>query len=91
MEIKEQVSHISYFSYLCEHHIVFAPKYRRKVIYKRLQRDIGEIRLKVEAIKLEEDYTSDQISLKEHMGLFTSEHVKQGKKQTATFCGRLQL
>ena len=27
----------------CEYHIVFAPKYRRRVIYKELRKDIGEI------------------------------------------------
>lgn len=27
----------------CKYHVVFAPKYRRQVIYKRLKKDIGEI------------------------------------------------
>lgn len=27
----------------CQYHIVFAPKYRRKVIYGKLRKDIGEI------------------------------------------------
>ena len=29
--------------YRCQYHIVFAPKYRRKVIYGELKKDIGEI------------------------------------------------
>ena len=29
--------------YRCQYHIVFAPKYRRKVIYKELRADIGQI------------------------------------------------
>ena len=28
---------------MCKYHIVFTPKYRRKVIYNQLRRDIGEI------------------------------------------------
>ena len=41
--MKNQVNHLSHSSYRCQYHIVFAPKYRRKVIYKELRRDIGEI------------------------------------------------
>ena len=28
---------------LCKYHIVFAPKYRRKVVYQKLRADIGHI------------------------------------------------
>ena len=28
---------------MCKYHIVFTPKYRRKVIYNQLRKDIGEI------------------------------------------------
>ena len=41
--VKNEVKHTAHSSYRCEYHIVFAPKYRRKVIYKALRRDIGEI------------------------------------------------
>ena len=27
----------------CKHHIVFAPKYRRQVIYKEIRADVGQI------------------------------------------------
>ena len=27
----------------CKYHVVFAPKYRRQIIYKKLKKDIGEI------------------------------------------------
>ena len=33
----------SHSKYRCEYHIVFAPKYRRKIIYKELREDIGRI------------------------------------------------
>lgn len=57
--MKNEVKHTAHSSYRCEYHIVFAPKYRRKVIYKELRRDIGEIlrklcsQMKVEIIEAE--------------------------------------
>ena len=37
---KESLSHSSWN---CKYHIVFAPKYRRQVIYGRIKQDIGKI------------------------------------------------
>ena len=57
--MKNEIKHTSHSSYRCEYHIVFAPKYRRKVIYKTLRKDIGEIfrklcnEMKVEIIEAE--------------------------------------
>ena len=57
--MKNEVKHLSHSSYRCEYHIVFAPKYRRKIIYNQLKRDIGEIlrklcnEMKVEIIEAE--------------------------------------
>ena len=36
-------SSLSHTRWKCQYHIVIVPKYRRKVIYKKLQKDIGEI------------------------------------------------
>ena len=41
--MKNEILHLSHSSYRCQYHIVFAPKYRRKEIYGKLQADIGEI------------------------------------------------
>lgn len=41
--MKYELKHTAYSSYRCEYHIVFAPKYRRKIIYKKLKRDVVEI------------------------------------------------
>ena len=38
-----EIKHTAHSSYRCQYHIVFAPKYRRKEIYGKLRRDIGEI------------------------------------------------
>ena len=57
--MKNEVKHTAHSSYRCEYHIVFAPKYRRKVIYKELRADIGAIlrklcnQMKVEIIEAE--------------------------------------
>ena len=40
---KERVRKSAHSTYRCEYHIVFAPKYRRKVIYGKLKADIGAI------------------------------------------------
>ena len=34
---------LSHTSWNCKYHVVFAPKYRRQVIYGRLKQDIGKI------------------------------------------------
>lgn len=57
--MKKEVKHTAHSSYRCEYHIVSAPKYRRKIIYKQLRKDIGEIfrklcnEMKVEIIEAE--------------------------------------
>lgn len=34
---------LSHTKWTCKYHIVFTPKYRRKIIYNQIRRDIGEI------------------------------------------------
>ena len=34
---------LSYTKWTCKYHIVFAPKFRRKIIYKQIRADIGHI------------------------------------------------
>ncbi len=36
-------SSLSHTRWKCQYHIVIIPKYRRKVIYKEIHKDIGEI------------------------------------------------
>ena len=38
--MKNEVKHTAHSSYRCEYHVVFALKYRRKVIYKTLREDV---------------------------------------------------
>ena len=38
-----EIKRTAHSSYRCQYHIVFAPKYRRKEIFGKLRKDIGEI------------------------------------------------
>ena len=57
--MKNEVKHTAHSSYRCEYHIVFAPKYRRRVIYNQIKADVGAIlrklcnQMKVEIIEAE--------------------------------------
>ena len=52
--MKKEVRHTAYSSYRCEYHVVFAPKYWRKVVDKVVYRDIIEIIKKLcEEMKVE--------------------------------------
>ena len=53
------VQSLSHSKWRCKYHIVFAPKYRRQVIYNEIKRDVGKIlrdlcdRKKVEILEAE--------------------------------------
>ena len=52
--MKNEIKKLEHSSYRCQYHIVFAPKYRRKVIYGELKADIGKILRKLCNEKKEE-------------------------------------
>ena len=39
----DNVNSLSHSKWNCKYHIVFAPKYRRRVIYGQIKKDIGKI------------------------------------------------
>ena len=41
--MKNEIRELSHSKYRCQYHIVFSPKYRRKVVYGELRKEIGEI------------------------------------------------
>ena len=43
VSVMEDVKSLSHSKWRCKYHIVFAPKYRRQVIYGKLKADIGRI------------------------------------------------
>ena len=40
---KNEIKSSAHSKYRCQYHIVFAPKYRRQIIYGQIKKDIGEI------------------------------------------------
>ncbi len=43
MKENKEIKSTAHSRYRCQYHLVFAPKYRRQVIYGQLRKDIGEI------------------------------------------------
>ena len=41
--MKEDVKSLSHSKWRCKYHIVFAPKYRRQIIYGKIKADVGKI------------------------------------------------
>ena len=77
MKDNKDIDSLSHTTWRCQYHVVFAPKYRRMVIYGQIKKDIGQI-LRQEYIKnqLQQDQIADQLSLKEFVDPFT------GSKET---------
>ena len=82
---------LSHTKWRCKYHIVFAPKYRRRIIYGKLRGDIGKILRQLclrknveikEVIKkyireqLQEDMVTEQLTLKELVDPFTGQENK---------------
>lgn len=75
--MKNELKHTAHSSYRCEYHVVFAPKYRRKVIYGEIKSDIGVIlrklcnEMKVEIIEAEAcpDHIHMLVSIPRYMSI----------------------
>lgn len=74
---------LSHTSWNCKYHVVFAPKFRRQVIYGRLKRDIEKYKRFMwwKRNQLKEDYMADQISIKEFVDPFRGEQVNKSKNK----------
>ena len=77
LTMKNELKQTAHSTYRCEYHIVFAPKYRRKIIYKEIKRDVGEIlrklcnEMKVEIIEAEAcpDHINMLVSIPPYMSV----------------------
>ncbi len=45
--MKEDITSLAHTKWRCQYHIVFAPKYRRKIIYGKYRMEIGKILRKI--------------------------------------------
>ena len=75
--MKDDVQSLSHSKWRCKYHIVFAPKYRRQVIYGKIKADVGKIlrdlseRKGVEIIEAEccPDHIHMLVSIPPHMSV----------------------
>ena len=49
--MKLDISSLSHTKWVCKYHVVFAPKYRRQIIYGKIKQDIGLMLRKLCAYK----------------------------------------
>lgn len=63
----------------CKYHIVFAPKYRRQVIYGRIKKDIGIMLRKLCEYKQVEILEAE--ACKDHIHMLVSKSVKNSESQ----------
>ena len=54
MKDNKDVDSLSHTTWRCQYHVVFAPKYRRMVIYGQIKKDIGQIPYKATVLRLYE-------------------------------------
>ena len=90
---KNEIKSTAHSKYRCQYHIVFAPKYRRKEIYGKLKRDIGEILRKlceqkgVEIIEAEAcpDHIHMLVSIPPHISIAQFMGYLKGKSSLMIF------
>ena len=96
---KNTINHSSHSTWRCQYHIVFAPKYRRKVIYGEIKADIGYILRKLCEAKnvgiIEAEACADHIhmfvSIPPHISLAQFMGYLKGKSTLMIFDWRANL
>ena len=82
MKVNNEIKSTAHSKYRCQYHIVFAPKFRRKEIYGKLKKDIGQILRKLCEQKdvqiIEAEACPDHI----HMLVSIPPHIFMGYKST---------
>ncbi len=83
---KEKTDSLAHTRWNCKYHIVFAPKYRRQIIYGLIKGyyvdTVGRNKKAIaEYIRnqLAEDKITDQMTIKEYYDPFTGESVNKSK------------
>lgn len=90
---KNDIQHSAHSTWRCQYHIVFAPKYRRRIIYKELRADIGYIlrklceAKKVEIIEAEAcvDHIHMRVSILPHISIAQFVGYLKGKSTLMIF------
>ena len=90
---KNEINHSAHSTWRCQYHIVFAPRFRRKVIYNELKADIGKIlrklceEKKVEIIEAElcPDHVHMLLSIPPHISIAQFMGYLKGKSTLMIF------
>jgi len=93
MNGNNEIKSSAHSKYRCQYHIVFAPKYRRKEIYGKIKKDIGEILRKlciqkgVEIIEAEacHDHIHMLVSVPPHISIAQFMGYLKGKSSLMIF------
>ena len=91
--MKNEIRSTAHSKYRCEYYIVFAPKYRRQIIYGQIKKDIGEILRKlceqkdVEIIEAEAcpDHIHMLVSIPPHLSIAQFMGYLKGKSSLMIF------
>ena len=90
-ETRNEIKSTSHSKYRCQYHIVFAPKYRRKEIYGKLRKDIGEILRKLceqkgaEIIEADPDHIHMLVSVPPYISIAQFMGYLKGKSSLMIF------
>ena len=87
------IKSLSHTKWNCKYHIVFAPKYRRQIIYGKIKKDIGKIlrgiceRKKVEIIEANacKDHIHMLVEIPPHMSISQFMGYLKGKSSLMIF------
>ena len=93
MKENKEIRSSAHSKYRCQYHIVFAPKYRRQVIYGQIKKDVGEILRKlcvqkeVEIIEAEAcpDHIHMLVSIPPHISIAQFMGFLKGKSSLMIF------
>ena len=88
-----EIKSTAHSKYRCQYHIVFAPKYRRQIIYGKIKKDVGEIIRKlceqkgVEIIEAEacKDHIHLLVSIPPHLSVSQFMGYLKGKSSLMIF------
>ena len=73
--MKLDVSSLAHTKWECKYHIVFAPKYRRQIIYGKIKQDIGQMLRKLCEYKGIEIHEAE--ACKDHIHMLVARFVEQ--------------
>ena len=77
VQMKLDVSSLAHTKWECKYHIVFAPKYRRQIIYEKIKQDIGQMLRKLCEYKDIEIHEAE--ACKDHIHMLVAEDCGQIK------------